>query len=553
MSTLLRILLLAAVLTGFGAADARAEGEPVDVAVVIEMGADGAMTVTETFTGEGLASELTRIIPLERDIDSSSFYNYAVADVTASADGSAADVATVSRDSHIEVAIATAGAEEVALTYTVDGATRSEMGQDGDVTVLEWPALGGLSAPVGRFVAEVQAPGAPQLLDCVAGPPGSVAKCALIAGGTFEQPLPSFQDGPRDAGDEIVLTVAYPSGSVAATADVGERWSLDRAFDVSWLSIGLALLGVLLGVALLYLLHRRTGRDVAHDGEVTAIGSFAPVGNGQSVFVVPEGVRPGHVGTVADERVDPVDITATLIDLAVRGHLRITELPHEQHGLLDWQLEPKTGSGQLAGFEQELLDALAPATRVSGLRPRLDGRIEAVQAALYDDVVARGWFASRPDATRSWWRIRGYIGMGLAALIAALLVAFTPFGLLAMVVLAIGGGLLWLADRMPRRTAAGSALVTGLQALSALLITHPTDHMPEGRELEEISKLLGYTVVLGGRERWLAALVDADATVGVADPTALDWYHAPETWHLQHLPASLTQFINVVQGELFAR
>ena len=40
-------------------------------------------------------------------------------------------------------------------------------------------------------------------------------------------------------------------------------------------------------------------------------------------------IRPGHVGTVADERVDPIDVTATLVDLAVRGHLLITELPRD--------------------------------------------------------------------------------------------------------------------------------------------------------------------------------------------------------------------------------
>lgn len=77
--------------------------------------------------------------------------------------------------------------------------------------------------------------------------------------------------------------------------------------------------------------------------------------------------------------------------------------------------------------------------------------------------------------------------------------------------------------------------------------------MPKGREVQEISKLLGYTVVLGGKERWLAALVDADADDTAPDPTTVHWYHAPETWHLQDLPASLTQFVHTVQGELFAR
>ena len=42
---------------------------------------------------------------------------------------------------------------------------------------------------------------------------------------------------------------------------------------------------------------------------------------------------------MADERVDPIDVTATLVDLAVRGHLLITELPREtEFARGDWAL-----------------------------------------------------------------------------------------------------------------------------------------------------------------------------------------------------------------------
>ena len=349
------------------------------------------------------------------------------------------------------------------------------------------------------------------------------------------------------------MSVAYPADTVAATEEIGRRWSLDRAFELTWPSALAALLAALLGAGAIALLHRRAGRDAIHTGQVAPIGSFTPTGNGESVFTVLDSVRPGHVGTVADERVDPIDVTATILDLAVRGHLRITELPHELHERLDWRLEPQGDGTSLAPFERELRTAIAPTTLVSELRDRVAGQIGAVQDALYDDVVARGWFESRPDSTRSSWRTRGYIGLGLALVAAVLLIAFTNLGLVALVLLAVGAATVWLADRMPRRTASGSALLTGLQALSALLATHPTDHMPKGRELQEISRLLGYTVVLGGKERWLDALVAADEDPSAPDPTALDWYHAPETWHLQDLPASLSQFVLIVQGELFTR
>ena len=93
----------------------------------------------------------------------------------------------------------------------------------------------------------------------------------------------------------------------------------------------------------------------------------------------------------------------------------------------------------------------------------------------------------------------------------------------------------------------------GLSALSSLLATHPLQEMPKGREIEEISKVLPYAVVLGGKDRWLQAMVQADDDVDAPDPTAIDWYHAPATWHLQDLPVSLTQFISTVQGVLFGR
>ena len=303
-------------------------------------------------------------------------------------------------------------------------------------------------------------------------------------------------------------------------------------------------------------LHRRTGVDQAFSGEVSAVGTFRPIGDGESVFLPAEGMRPGLVGTVADERVDPVDITATLLDLAVRGHLRITELQHAQHGLLDWQFTRLANPGdELAAYEARLLNAVVPdgATSLASQLPEvLAPAIAEVQDCLYDEVVRRGWFETRPDSIRSSWTMRGWICLGLTAVAGVALVAFTTFGLLALVLLALAGGLLWLAPRMPRRTPQGAHLVAGLGALASLISTHPTDQMPKGRELVEISKLLPYAVVLGGRQRWLLAMAAADDD-DLPDPTDVAWYHAPATWHLRDLPASLTQFINTVQGELFGR
>lgn len=547
------LLVLATLLLVLGSPAARADTPADRLDVAITVNADGSIDVTEELEFGTAPGEIRRELPLTWDIDGGAYYRYSVSDASATLPGGEAVGFQESGDAlTLNATLDQPGTLQ--SSYRVVGATSAQTGQDGALSGMTWPALYGLSVGVKQVQVTVTGP-APQMMDCVAGPLASIGNCAAISGGTVETPNPVFQDGPREALDEVVVTVGYDPADVSADADLQHRWSLDRAFEVSWPTVAWALAAALIGAALLYALFRRTGRDLAGN-EPTLVAGFTPIGDGESTFEVRDAIRPGHVGTVADERVDPLDITATLLDLAVRGHLLITELPRAQHGLLDWTLQRREGRDELARFEQELLDVVTPAgepTLVSQLPASLSAGIGRVQDALYEDVVTRGWFESRPDSTRSSWRVRGWVALGVAVVAAVLLVAFTNLGLLALVLLAIAAGLVWIADRMPRRTAAGSALLRGLEALSAVLAIQPTDHLPKGRELPEVSRLLGYTVVLGSKERWIEALVAADDDVEAPDPDALDWYHAPDTWHLQDLPASLTQFVHTVQGELFAR
>ena len=64
-------------------------------------------------------------------------------------------------------------------------------------------------------------------------------------------------------------------------------------------------------------------------------------------FVPPDGIRPGEVGTLADEHANLLDVTATIVDLAVRGFLTITEVDperHERHP--DYELTATPGKGK---------------------------------------------------------------------------------------------------------------------------------------------------------------------------------------------------------------
>lgn len=520
--------------------------------------AEGLLEAEVTITYDSAPDQVQQRLATRQAIDATRSYTYGIDNVSATVGGSDTDVETTTDGDYLVVTIDTsqAGSEPIQLSYTVDGTTRTEQGTAGELTVFSWRVLQGLSTGVETVTGALNVGAMPQVIDCVAGPPGSVNKCELYSAGVQGNPTPTFQSSDRGAGEQVTLTVGVPADVFAATADVEEAWSLDRAFRITPATALTALGALLAGLALLYLLWRRIGNDHDYVGEGTLVATFKPVSEGRSVFEVRDSIRPGEVGTIADEHVDPVDVTATLLDLAVRGHLQITELPHGPHEVLDWKLARATGSDNLLAYEQRFLDAIAPVdgeTLVSQLPETLAPALGDIQNDLYDEVVKRGWFDNRPDSTRNKWRTLGVASVVVALVAAVVLVAFTTFGLLALVLLLLAGLLVWIAPRMPRRTQAGSKVLTGLRALSALLTTQPTDRMPQGREIEEISKLLPYAVVLGGKQRWLRAMVEADDCAETPDPYTIDWYHAPETWHLQDLPASLTQFVNTVQGELSGR
>jgi hypothetical protein len=115
--------------------------------------------------------------------------------------------------------------------------------------------------------------------------------------------------------------VGLPTGVVPAPRPIlDERWSLARAFSATPGTLAVAG-GVLLAVlVVLGWLLGMTGRDRRPGGVTPAAGTMVE-------SAPPGGIRPAQAGLLVDEVVKPLALTATLVDLAVRGYLRIEELP----------------------------------------------------------------------------------------------------------------------------------------------------------------------------------------------------------------------------------
>jgi hypothetical protein len=542
-------------LAGPLALNAAAEGTAATFAVDASLAKDGTLKVTQTVTFSGAApAQLTQKFETRENLLGNRQYEQTISGVTAEAKGQQLNPTVTTKQPFTTVSVPTNGANEIVMSYTVVGAVVTIDGG----TALQWPLLQGLSAAVNEFSATVQIPSTFSYVKCTSGNPNSTTPCTFAAAGSEGSQIPTFRDGPRGAGQVVAVDIGFPVGAVTANEKITEQWTVGRAFSAKPLPLGLSLGLLVLGGLGLWALHRRAGADTSAGGRISRAGEFVPVGPGQSEFRVVGDVRPGHVGTVVDERVDPIDITATLLDLAVRGHLLITELPRATaYAPPDWVLArpAQTPAAAVRPFEQQLLDGLAPAggqVLVSELPQRVQESIGAVQDQLYDEVVQNGWFEQRPDATRNRYFHGALAFLILAVVLTGVLAAFTTFGLVGLALVALGLGVVFVGQEMPSRTAKGSALLAGLGALRSDLLSHPTDQMPAGREVLEMCEVLPYAVVLGGADRWLDAIVSTD-TDDTPDSDELSWYHGPPDWHLRDLPGSLRNFITTVSGNLFSR
>ncbi len=546
-------LLTCGLLAGPLALTAHAEGNASTFVAEGNLAKDGTLRVRQTIILTGaVPPELSQRFETREDLVGDRQYVQTLSEITATVKGAAIQPTITTDDRFTTVTVPTNGATEIVMSYTVTGAVVTIDGG----TALRWRMLQGLSAQVGQFTAMVQIPTQFSYIKCTAGSPNSTVPCNFAAAGTEGTQIPTFRDGPRGEGEVVAIDIGFPPGGIATNEVIDYRWTLGRAFSASPLPLALALGLLALGGVALYGLHRRAGADRNPDGQISKAGEFVPTGAGQSEFRVVGEVRPGHVGTVADERVDPIDVTATLVDLAIRGHLVIIELPREsEFARTDWKLTRVDGRDGLRPFEQQLLDGIAApgsSVRVSELASRVQESIGGVQNALYDEMVSNGWFERRPDDARNRWTQLALAALIISVVVTAVLAAFTIFGLVGLALIAVSLGLVFVAQEMPARTAKGAALLGGLGALRSDLMSHPTNQMPPGSELREISEVLPYAIVLGGTDRWLDAMVATDVDEH-PDSYDLSWYHGPEHWHLSDLPDSMRNFVTTVSGSLFSR
>ncbi|TDB90197.1 DUF2207 domain-containing protein [Actinomadura sp. 7K534] len=536
-----------------------AQGRVLKEDAVLTTGQGGVVRVKETivyrFAGE---KGFERTFPTREHESLTEDRVYRLSNLRVSSpDGGPSEVSSSSEDTRTTVKVAggqeLTGDRTVVLEYDLRGAI-TRMGQAEE---LRWPVIGGWKVPVDEARATVDAGAAIRNVNCFTGPLGSTIGCTQYYMNHSHTQGVYAQQGMLP-GEYVTVVAGLPAGTTGGQAIHERRHTIATAFAVNAVTgSALAALLVLLvgGVAALYLLRGRDARVVV---KKAAEGDHAPVAG--SEFEPPDGVRPGQIGTLIDEQADVIDVTATIVDLAVRGYLLIEEEDRAVTGRLDWTLRKlERPVADLLPYERILLDALLTApdgtardsVQLSELGGTFATKLAQVRSAMYDDVVKQGWFARRPDTVRSRWTIAGILVtvLGIGGTVALALT--TEWALAGLAVIIAGAALAYGGQYMPAKTARGSTVLAhtiGFRAFLERGVIPDEDETASRQRIALFSRFLPYAVVFDTVATWAETVKDAGERAEGADN--LYWYEGPAEWDLSKFAESMRTFTLTTSGSI---
>ncbi len=563
------LFCVVAVVVATGQAASADVGESINTYdVVLDVQRDGNLRVTETIVydfGNNSKHGIYRKIPARFHYNETKDRIYPINDVNILMDGHSVTYKRSSNNGYVNFKIgkpneSTSGVHTYRIAYSVKGALNSFK----DHEELYWNAVGTeWNVPIGSISTKVTGPANITHVQCFVGPKDSHAGCdnESAPGGLSA----IFSDANLNAYSGMTVVVGFPRGSVHNTGPIlEERHDFAAAFRITPWTIGGASVLALLGISGALLVAWRVGRDRAYADQIPGLTPLAGqdgterrkryLGRGPIVveFTPPDRVRPAQVGTLIDERADTIDVTATIVDFAVRKHVHIREIPRKgRFSSQDWELvKLDDGDPNFTRYERTLFDSLfgnQTSVRLSTLKNTFAKDLQFVKSELYRDVVEQGWYRGSPETTRN--KYRGY-AIGIAAV--AAVITFVLF--ISTHIAFIGVGLFvaaliffFAATYMPARTGKGSAMLARILGFRQYLATAEANQIRFEEREEIFSRYLPYAIVFGVAERWADQFKDL-GSVQPDGSSGLYWYSGLQGWSLLYFGASIGSFSTSTSG-----
>ncbi len=232
------------------------------------------------------------------------------------------------------------------------------------------------------------------------------------------------------------------------------------------------------------------------------------------MYEPPQSMTPAEVGTLVDDAVNPRDITCTLVDLAVKGYLKIEEVK-EKHLLFsdrDYVLhlvKPREQWNALAAHERVMLEHIfgggEQQVALSSLKNHFYTAIPRIKDDIIYELKQKGMYSVDPESAHS------YDAIGIGILIALLVIlhfaiGWSPFdSAWSIAAIAVSAVIVWLfARKMTAKSLLGARTyvqVLGFQDFMNRVDADRLKRMPP----DTFEKFLPFAMALGVEHRWAHA------------------------------------------------
>ena len=443
------------------------------------------------------------------------------------------EVSYPGRDLKIKVWVP--GAQDAARTVTILYRVRRGLLAFDDHDELYWNVVGTeWAATIRNAEAVVGLPPTVPMesvrVTAFTGPLGAVGKDYTLH--QAENVLLFQMTRPLGIREGLTVVVGWPKGHVSFPSTAQRvAWFL---LDQRWFTLPLL---VLAGCVAAW---RRFGRDPLREQSV------------KPEYEPPAGVRPGEAGALVDETVHPRDVVATVVDLAVRGHLHIKQV--SAAGLLERAdhlftlTKPWLGDPDIEDFEVIVLaqvfghGGVTDRKLLSEIRRDSRAIFPPIRDQLYRDLVKKKYFLASPQSVRRFWRIMGGLLLALPLILFSVWDGDVPRGSLSMLLALAASGLLVLAFArvMPRKTFKGARTKLQVLGFQEFLERAEKDRLKR-LPPDTLHKWLPYAIALGVEEAWIwnfeGIAVDAPA-----------WYESDTPFSIRGYSSGLQGFGRDVQS-----
>lgn len=373
-------------------------------------------------------------------------------------------------------------------------------------------------------------------IDCFEGSFGSNDRCLSKKIGSYSA---NFRiKNELLSGQGLTILIGFPKNTFPLLKPIPPKDpvlsrdfpSKPKQFKVYTPNILLTIIFTSAGFYLIYFFWSKRGKDGVNQAIMV---EYSP----------PLNLRPAQLGTLMDESADTLDVAATIVDLAVRGYIKIEEKPKKWFlGKDDFVLEKISKDNlSLLLYEKLLLEKIfrtENSIKISELKNKFYYDLVEIKSQLYKNVTEEGFFYTNPEKMR-----KTYAGFSILALIAS--VSFFAFGLyssvlissLSLAVVICSMVFIPVSKFIPKKTTKGFEIYKkglGYKMFLEKVETYKQKFL-ENKNL--FSEVMPYTIIFGITEKFAKEFEKLG--IPVENP---NWYTSSKSFNYITFSSSMNSF-----------